>query len=59
MKFVVLKSHKNMDEENYKKINLVLLLKVKISPWGMVFMKKKIEVWIDKNEVIDKIESQS
>lgn len=55
MKVVVLKSHKNMDEENYKKINLVLLLKVKISPWGMVFMKKKIEVWIDKNEVIDKI----
>ena len=54
MKVVVLKSHKNMYEENYKKINLVLLLKVKISVWGMVFMKKKIEVWIDKNEVIDK-----
>ena len=43
MKVVVLKLHKNMDEENYKKINLVLLLKVKISQWGMVFMKKKLK----------------
>ena len=55
MKVVVLKLHKNMDEENYKKDQFSSFVKSKDIAMGNGFYEEKIEVWIDKNEVIDKI----